>query len=197
MERIFSSLRNCRILSTTAWRPASFSKVCWLVEACPPLVLRGEGRFRVLKSTSPSCWAERMLKVVPAARVDLGGEAVQLVLYVGEKGLERGGPSIATPRPFHFGQHRSKRQFQRIVKLAQPVADQTILQGFGHGQSQPGRTPALGFQSRPPARGQAGPAVIAFLGIEQIGGQAQVETARRRFCPEADCANRARRSAGP
>ena len=113
-------------------------------------------------------------------RVDLGGEAVQLVLYVGEKGLERGGVD-SHAAPFHFGQHRGKRQFQRIVKLAQPVADQTILQGFGHSQSQPGRTPALGFQSRPPARGQAGPAVIAFLGIEQIGGQAQVETARRRF----------------
>ena len=80
-----------------------------------------------------------------------------------------------------------REEVDRRAELGKTCGDQMdnafrfLEQAFGQGQSQPGRTPALGFQSRPPARGQAGPAVIAFLGIEQIGGQAQVETARRRF----------------
>ena len=100
--------------------------------------------------------------------------------------IGQGGQVHADAGLFHGHQHRDQRHFQVAHQVGQPGRGQAAGQdggelGGGPGLVVGGQVGAVHGRIGKKAVAQAFPVVDALLGTEQVGGQAQIEPARKRY----------------
>ena len=105
--------------------------------------------------------------------VDFLGQHAQFLAHLAKEVLE--GQHVDTDACIlHAGQHGRERQLQIVVEIGEAVAHKAGSAPCLHGQGHKSRSLAVYVIGQACLSHQPGPGIVAFLGIEEVGGKAQI-----------------------